>query len=172
MKITSLENLLADELKDMYSAESQLIKALPKMAKAVNSEDLRAIFEGHLKETHKHVKRLERICEQLEITPKGKKCLGMEGLIEESKDILKGNIEPEPLEAGLIGAAQRLEHYEIAAYGTARAHARQLGFMDVADQLAQTLEEEKKANDKLSQIAENKINVLAAMSNNGRSLKL
>lgn len=163
MKITTLEDLLADELKDLYSAENQLVKALPKMAKGVDSEDLRSAFEDHLEQTRTHVERLERICKQLEINPKGKKCVGMEGLIEEGSEILNLEGEMEPLEAGVIGAAQRVEHYEIAAYGTAAAHARQLGFMDAADLLHQTLEEEKQANAKLTQIAENRINVQAAM---------
>ena len=163
MKITTLEDLLADELKDLYSAENQLVKALPKMAKGVDSEDLRSAFEDHLKQTRNHAERLEQICKQLEINPRGKKCVGMEGLIEEGSEILNMEEEMEPLEAGVIGAAQRVEHYEIAAYGTAAAHARQLGFMDAADLLHQTLEEEKQANDKLTQIAENRINVQAAM---------
>ncbi len=163
MKITTLEDLLADELKDLYSAENQLVKALPKMAKGVDSEDLRSAFEDHLKQTRNHAERLEQICKQLEINPRGKKCVGMEGLIEEGSEILNMEGEMEPLEAGVIGAAQRVEHYEIAAYGTAAAHARQLGFMDAADLLHQTLEEEKQANDKLTQIAENRINVQAAM---------
>lgn len=172
MKITSLENLLADELKDIYSAESQLIKALPRMAKAASSEDLRAIFEEHLQQTHRHIERLERICHQLDINPKGKKCTGMEGLIDESKELLNGGAEPEPLEAGLIGAAQRVEHYEIAVYGTARAHARQLGFIDVANLLGQTLAEEKQVNDNLTKIAENKVNVRAAMSDTREAMKM
>jgi len=172
MKITTLEDLLADELKDLYSAENQLVKALPKIAKAVDSEDLRSAFEAHLKQTHNHVERLERICQKLDINPKGKKCVGMEGLIEEGTEILNSKGESEPLEAGVIGAAQRVEHYEIAAYGTARAHARQLGFTEVADLLGQTLEEEKQANDKLTYIAENKINVQAAMSTTGESVKM
>src|SRR5262245_50842160 len=139
MKIRTLEDLLADELKDLYSAENQLVRALPKIAKAVNSEDLRSALEQHLRQTQKHVERLERICEKLEINPKGKKCAGMEGLIVEGTEILKSEGESEPLEAGVIGAAQRVEHYEIAAYGTARAHARQLGFVEAANLLGKTL---------------------------------
>jgi ferritin-like metal-binding protein YciE len=164
MKIATLEDLLADELKDLYSAENQLIKALPKMAKAAESEDLRTAFEDHLEQTRTHAERIEQICNEMGIKPGGKKCLGMEGLIEEGKELLQEKVEPEPLEAGLIGAAQRVEHYEIAGYGTARAHAQQLGLTKVADILGQTLEEEKQANDKLTQLAENQINVQAAMS--------
>ena len=172
MKFTTLEDILVDELKDLYSAENQLLKALASMAKGVDSEDLRSIFEEHLKQTHKHVERLEAIFQKLDINPKGKKCVGMEGLIEEGKEFLTARGESEPLEAGVIGAAQRLEHYEIAAYGTARAHARQLGFTQIADLLDQTLTEEKQANDKLTSIAENKINVQAAMSDTGEALKV
>ena len=161
MKIRTLEDLLADELKDLYSAENQLVRALPKIAKAVESEDLRSALEQHLKQTQKHVERLERICEKLEINPKGKKCTGMEGLIGEGTEILKSEGASEPVEAGVIGAAQRVEHYEIAAYGTARAHARQLGFIEVANLLGKTLQEEKQADEKLTQIAESHVNMEA-----------
>jgi ferritin-like metal-binding protein YciE len=164
MKIATLEDLLADELKDLYSAENQLIKALPKMAKAADSDDLRTALEDHLEQTRTHATRIEQICNEMSIKPGGKKCVGMEGLIEEGKELLQEDVEPEPLAAGLIGAAQRVEHYEIAAYGTARAHAQQLGLTKVADLLNQTLEEEKKANELLTQLAENQINVQAAMS--------
>ena len=165
MKINTLEDLLTDELKDLYSAENQLVKALPKIVKATGSKDLQSALDEHLKQTHKHVERLERICEKLEINPKGKKCLGMEGLIAEGTEILSSEGEPEPLEAGVIGAAQRVEHYEIAAYGTARAHARQLGFIEIANLLGETLEEEKQADETLTRIAENRVNVQAAMLN-------
>ncbi len=167
MKITSLEHLLADELRDIYSAENQMIKALPKMAKAAASDDLRSTLENHLQQTQMHAQRLEEICNDLKIKPKGKKCVGMEGIIEEGKEMIQAEAEPEPLEAALIGSAQRVEHYEIAAYGTARAHARQLGFMKVADVLGQTLEEEKQADRRLTVLAENKINVQASMSKMG-----
>jgi ferritin-like metal-binding protein YciE len=163
-KLKSLEDFFIEELKDLYSAENQLIKALPKMAKAAESEDLRTAFEDHLEQTRTHAERIEQICNEMGIKPGGKKCVGMEGLIEEGKELLQEKVEPEPLEAGLIGAAQRVEHYEIAGYGTARAHAQQLGLTKVADILGQTLEEEKQANDKLTQLAENQINVQAAMS--------
>ena len=172
MKITTLEDLLTDELKDLYSAENQLVKALPKIAKAVDSKDLRSVFEEHLKQTQKHVERLESICEKLDISPKGKKCLGMQGLLDEGTEILNSEGESEPLDAGIVGAAQRVEHYEIAAYGTARAHARQLGFIEIAELLGKTLEEEKLANDKLTLIAENKVNVQAAMANTGEEMKM
>jgi len=164
MKITSLEGVLEDELKDIYSAESQLIKALPKMAKAAQSNDLRTAFEKHLEQTRTHAQRIEEICGDLKIRPRGKKCAGMEGLIEEGNEVLKSHADAEPLQAALIGAAQRVEHYEIAAYGTARAHARQLGYLKAVDLLSKTLEEEKETDRKLTHIAENRINVKAAMS--------
>ena len=164
MRITTLEELLTDELKDIYSAENQLIKALPKMAKAAESSDLRQAFEKHLEQTRLHAQRIEEICGDLNVKPGGKKCLGMEGLIEEGKEVLQSDAEPEPLQAALIGAAQRVEHYEIAAYGTARAHAKQLGYMKAVDLLRQTLEEEKQTDELLTKLAENRINVKAAMS--------
>ena len=168
MKMKTLEEVLADELKDIYSAENQLIKALPKMAKAADSDDLRTAFEKHLEQTRQHARRIEQICNDLNIKARGKKCVGMQGLIEEGKKVLSEDSEPEALEAALIGAAQRVEHYEIAAYGTARAHARQLGFMKAPDILGQTLEEEKQTDQKLTDLAENRINVQAAMGHNGQ----
>ena len=164
MKITTLEELLADELKDIYSAENQLIKALPKLAKAAESSDLRKAFEKHLEQTRMHAQRVEEICSDLSVKPGGKKCLGMAGLIEEGQEVLQGDSDPEPLQAALIGAAQRVEHYEIAAYGTARAHARQLGYVKAVDLLTRTLEEEKQADELLTKLAENRINVKAAMN--------
>jgi len=164
MKITTLDEVLADELKDIYSAENQLIKALPKMAKAAESNDLRKAFEKHLEQTRVHAQRIEEICSDLSIKPRGKKCVGMEGLIEEGKEVLQSDADPIPLQAALIGAAQRVEHYEIAAYGTARAHAKQLGYLKAVDLLGQTLEEEKQTDELLTKLAENRINVKAAMS--------
>jgi ferritin-like metal-binding protein YciE len=166
MKIDTLEDLLADELKDLYSAENQLVKALPKMAKTAKSRELRMAFEQHLEQTKNQVRRLERACDELGFSPRGKKCVGMEGLIEEGKEIMtNGSKDPaSPMEAGLIGAAQKVEHYEIAAYGTASAHARQLGFNSVAQLLDQTLQEEKTTDEKLTKLAENQVNVQAAMA--------
>lgn len=163
MKIKTLEDLLTDELKDLYSAENQLVKALPKMAKTAESKELRAAFEEHLKQTQNQVVRLERVCKDLGVSPKGKKCVGMEGLIEEGKEIMTEAEEVGPMEAGMIGAAQKVEHYEIAAYGTAIAHARQLGFNNVASVLEKTLEEEKLTDEKLTKLAQNQVNVQAAM---------
>jgi ferritin-like metal-binding protein YciE len=162
MTMTTLEELLADELKDLYSAETQLTKALPKMAKAAQADELRMAFEEHLEQTRGHVQRLEQVCEKLEIKPRGKKCMGMEGLIEEGKEIMSEEAEPSVLDAGLIAAAQKVEHYEMAGYGTVTAHAKQLGYTEIADILHQTLDEEKNADLKLTQIAENMVNVDAA----------
>jgi ferritin-like metal-binding protein YciE len=168
MKMNNLEDVLADELKDIYSAEQQLIKALPKMARAVDGE-LRTAFEEHLEKTRLHAERIEQICEELEIKPKGKKCVGMEGLVEEGKEVMGMDANPESLEAALIGAAQRVEHYEIAAYGTARTHARQLGLNRAVDLLSQTLEEEKEADRHLTELAERQVNPSSAMEG-GRNM--
>jgi ferritin-like metal-binding protein YciE len=166
MKITNLEQLIEDELKDIYSAENQLLEALPKMAEASESTDLRASFEKHLEQTEAHVQRIEEICRDLRIEPSGKSCPGMGGLIKEGEEVIAGDMESEPKQAALIGAAQRVEHYEIAAYGTARAHARQLGYIKVFEVLTQTLNEEKDTDQKLTQLAENRANVKAAMGRN------
>ena len=164
MKVTTLDELLEDELKDIYSAETQLIKALPQMAQAAESNDLRAAFEKHLEQTRVHAQRIEEICNDLKTTPLGKESAGIEGLIKESEEIIQSDTESEPKQAALIGAAQRVEHYEIAAYGTARAHARQLGYLKAVDLLSQTLEEEKETDKQLTKVAENRVNVKAAMS--------
>ncbi|HSB00062.1 MAG TPA: ferritin-like domain-containing protein [Anaerolineales bacterium] len=164
MKITTLDELLHDELKDIYNAETQLIKALPKMAQAAESKDLRAAFEKHLEQTRVHAERVEEICIDLKIKPQGKTCLGMQGALKEGEEVLQSDMESEPRQAALIGAAQRVEHYEIAAYGTARAHARQLGYLKAFDLLSRTLEEEKETDKKLTHLAENRVNVKAAMS--------
>jgi ferritin-like metal-binding protein YciE len=164
MKITTLDQLLEDELKDLYDAETQLVNALPKMAKAAESNDLRAAFEKHLEQTRVHVQRVEEICSDLKIKPAGKTCIGMQGAVKEGEEVIKSDMGTEPKQAALIGAAQRVEHYEIAAYGTARAHARQLGYLKAVDLLTQTLNEEKETDQKLTQLAENRVNVKAAMS--------
>jgi ferritin-like metal-binding protein YciE len=148
-----LKELYVDELKDLYSAESQLVKALPKLAKAAASEELRAGFEEHLEQTKGHVQRLEQIFEMLDESPKGKKCKGMEGLVEEGSEIMEEDFEDALLDAALIGAAQRVEHYEIAAYGTVRAFAEELGESEHASLLAKTLEEEKETDEKLTELA-------------------
>jgi len=160
-KLANLEDLYEDLLKDLYSAEKQLVKALPKMAKNADSPDLQRAFQDHLGQTEKHVERIERIFSDLGGSPRGKKCVGMEGLIEEGGELLKEDVEPDVLDAGLIAAAQKVEHYEIAGYGTARAWANKLGYSDAANLLQDTLDEESMANEKLTQLAESHINVEA-----------
>src|SRR5207237_9972105 len=140
-KLNTLEDLLHHELKDLYSAENQLLKALPKMAKAASHEELVTAFETHLEETKGQVERLDKIAEQLGKKLTGHKCKAMEGLIEEGADLIDEDAEDSVRDAGLIGAAQRVEHYEIAGYGTARALATRLGHEDIADLLGETLEE-------------------------------
>ena len=156
-----LEELLQDELKDLYSAENQIIKALPRMAKAASSPELKRAFERHLEETRRQVERLEQIGQELEIKLTGKKCAGMEGLIAEGKELMGEIDDEDALDAGLIGAAQKVEHYEIAAYGTARTHAEMLGYRRIAKLLQQTLNEEGMTDKKLTQLAESIINVEA-----------
>ena len=147
-----LKKLYIDELKDLYSAENQLVKALPKMAKAATSEELSAGFEGHLEQTKGHVQRLETIFTQLGESPKGKKCKGMEGLIEEGGEAID-EYEGDLLDAALIGAAQRVEHYEMAGYGTVIAFAKELGESEHVSLLQETLEEEKETHEKLTSLA-------------------
>jgi ferritin-like metal-binding protein YciE len=160
-KITSLEGLYTDMLKDLYSAEKQLVQALPKMAKAAQSADLEKAFEEHLKQTEEHVARIERIFSDMDSSPRGKKCVAMEGLVAEGKELLEEDIDPDVLDAGLIAAAQKVEHYEISSYGTARTWAERLGRDKAARLLQKTLEEESAANDKLTQIAESHANLRA-----------
>ena len=161
MKANRLKHLYVEELKDLYSAESQLVKALPKMAKASTSEDLRAGFESHLGQTKEHVVRLEKIFKALGESPNGKKCKGMEGLIEEGAEMIKEDPAPDELDAGLISAAQRVEHYEIAGYGCVSAYAKLLGEEQAESLLRQTLEEEKETDRELTQLS-GRINVEAA----------
>ena len=148
-----LKELYIDELKDLYNAESQLVKALPKMAKAASSDELRQGFEEHLEQTKGHVQRLEKIFQALGESPKGKKCKGMEGLIEEGSEVMEEDYEGSILDAALIGAAQRVEHYEIAGYGTVRSMAETLGESNHVSLLEETLEEEKQTDEKLSELA-------------------
>lgn len=163
METNRLKHLYIEELKDIYSAENQMVKALPKMAKAATSEDLRAGFEEHLAQTKEHVARLENIFKALGESPKGKKCKGMEGLITEGAEMIEEDPAPEELDAGLISAAQRVEHYEIAAYGCVRTYAELLGEDDAAELLGKTLSEEKDTDEKLTELAGN-INLEAAES--------
>ena len=159
MKLGTLQELLTDELKDLYSAENQLLKALPKMAKAASSPELKAAFEEHLEETKGQVDRLVTIFEQLEGSPKGKKCKAMEGLLEEGSEFIEAEGDESVKDAGLICAAQKVEHYEIASYGCARTFATLLGLDEVAELLQETLDEEGNADKKLTELAETAINV-------------
>jgi ferritin-like metal-binding protein YciE len=149
-----LKELYIDELKDIYNAENQLVKALPKMAKAASSDELRKGFEEHLEQTKGQVQRLEQIFKSLGENPKGKKCKGMEGLVEEGSEVMEEDFEGALMDAALIGAAQRVEHYEIAAYGTVCAFADELGESEHSELLNQTLEEEKDTDEKLTKLAE------------------
>jgi ferritin-like metal-binding protein YciE len=158
----SLSDLLEDELKDLFNAENQLIKALPRMAKKATSPKLRQAIESHLAETENHVTRLEKIAGILDISLKGKKCHAMEGLVEEGKDVIAEKGASAVIDAALISAAQRVEHYEIAAYGTVRAIAETLGHDDVVKLLQQTLDEEGETDKKLTTISESEVLAAAA----------
>ena len=161
MEQNDLRELYIDELRDLYDAENQLIKALPEMAESATSDQLRAGFEQHLEQTRTHAQRLEQIFNELGEKAKGKKCKGMQGLVSEGKDIMGEDFEGDVLDAALISAAQRVEHYEIAAYGTVRTFAEILGNTEAAGLLEQTLEEEKETDKKLTELSKN-INVEAA----------
>ncbi len=154
MKENSLKDVFIDEVRDLYNAEQQLIKALPKMAKAANSPDLRDGFEKHLQQTKEHASRLEQVLSGLGEPVKGKKCKGMEGIVAEGAEILSGDYEGAVMDAALISAAQRVEHYEIAAYGCVHAYATLMGETEAASLLEQTLEEEKETNEKLTELSE------------------
>ena len=162
MKLRSLKDLYVEQLRDLYSAESQLLIALPKMAKAANAPQLNRAFMDHLDETRGQVERLEAIFGTLGASPKGKKCKAMEGLIEEGKETISEDAEPSVKDAALIAAAQRVEHYEMAGYGCARTFARLLGHDEAIDLLQETLAEEGSADRKLTKLAETVINIKAA----------
>ena len=163
MKMESFEDLYTHTLQDLYSAEKQIIENLPKMAKAASSDELRRAFNEHLEETKRQRDRLAKLIEELESEPEGAKCKGMEGVIKEGGELLKGKgTDKAVLDAALIAAAQKVEHYEIASYGTARTYAHQLGYHDAAKTLDEILTEESKTNEKLTKLAESKINEQAA----------
>jgi len=161
MKVEHLQDLLVEELKDIYSAEQQLQKALPKMAKAAHSPQLKTSFTTHLEQTNEHVERLEKVFGHLGVKASAKTCKGMQGLIMEGEEMMKMKGDPDVIDAGLISAAQRVEHYEIAAYGCARTYARMLGNRDAEQLLQQTLNEEEATDKKLTQLAESSINIQA-----------
>lgn len=156
---SGLQELLVEEMRDLYSAEQQLLKALPKMAKAAQSERLREVFERHLEETEQQVERLERAFEALDETAKAKKCIAMEGLINEGKEMMEEHKNSAMADAALIAAAQKIEHYEIASYGTVCTWCDLLGLDEAGDLLKETLDEEKTADETLTEIAESEINV-------------
>jgi ferritin-like metal-binding protein YciE len=162
LKLDSLRDLLIEELRDLYSAETQLVEALPKMAEAASSQELRSAFEHHLEQTREHVSRLKDIFEEIGEKSSGETCEAMKGLIKEGEILVKAEGDPDVRDAGLIGAAQRVEHYEIAGYGTARSLAQRLGDRQVAGTLQLTLNEEAEADKKLTSIAESQVNVSAA----------
>ncbi|EDY19052.1 protein of unknown function DUF892 [Chthoniobacter flavus Ellin428] len=161
MKLKTIEDLFHHELKDLYSAENQLVKALPKMAKAASNEELKAGFEEHLEQTKGHVERLDQIAEMIGKKLGGHKCKAMEGLVEEGAELISEDAEDSVRDAGLIGAAQRVEHYEIAGYGTAIALANTLGQREAASLLGKTLQEEKETDAKLTKLAETQVNEAA-----------
>lgn len=158
MDLDDLKKLYVHELKDLYSAETQLLKALPKMEAAASDKGLKKAFASHLKETQRHVKRLEDIFSRLDYKPGGQKCAGMAGLIEEGEDMIQEDAPADVKDAGLIAAAQRVEHYEMAGYGVARTYAEKLGDYRAADILQDTLNEEALADQKLSRLAMRRIN--------------
>jgi ferritin-like metal-binding protein YciE len=162
MDIDTLGTLYVEELKDLYSAENQILKALPKMVKAAAHPELKKAFETHLRQTETHAHRIEQICTDLGVTPKGKKCVGMEGVIKEGSDLIAEKPDPDVLDAGLIAKAQHVEHYEMAGYGSVRTWAEKLGHDRHAQLLQLTLDEERETDQLLSALAERAINVDAA----------
>lgn len=161
LKLDSVHDLLIAELRDLHDAEQQLVEALPKMAEAASSSELKDAFTHHLEETRKHVTRLDGIFENLNEKPSGETCAAMKGLVKEGEEFIKAKGDPDVRNAGLIGAAQRVEHYEMAGYGTVRTLAKRLGFLDIAKTLQATLDEEAAADRKLTSIAEGNVNPAA-----------
>ena len=157
-KMKNLEDLFVDVLQDIYDAEQQIVKALPKMAENAQSKELKQGFNDHLEMTRKQVERVEQIFKELNMPAKGKHCKGMEGLIKEGDEILKEEMEPQVRDAALIAAAQKIEHYEISGYGTARSYAQALGHQNIAKLLDQTAKEEGQTDKLLTQMAESNIN--------------
>ena len=161
MKMETLQELYLEQLRDIYDAENQLTKALPKMAKTATNEELKAAFENHLEQTQEHISRLEQIFEELGEKSKGHKCEAMKGLLEEGKNMMEEDADEDVMDAGLICAAQKVEHYEIATYGCLRTYAEMLGFDDQADLLQETLDEEKDTDENLTELAVSCINLEA-----------
>ena len=171
MALATMQDLFIEQLKDLYSAEKQLVQALPKMPKAATTPELVQAITDHLDQTQNHVSRLEQCFEHLNASSRGKRCKGMEGLIEEGKETIEEEGEAVVKDAGLIAAAQRVEHYEISGYGTAKTMASLLGLDDVADLLEETLGEEEEADKLLSQIAMDQVNPQALSVGNGEGMK-
>ncbi len=169
MKLNSLNELFIHELRDAYSAEHQIVKALPKMIDSANYPELRSAFEEHLEQTRTQVGRLEQIFSMLNEKAKASKCKGMDGILDEGKDMIDEDAEPASKDAGLIAAAQRVEHYEIAVYGTLRTYAEMLGNKQAAALLEETLQEEKETDERLTSIAENIVNVDAVRAAGGQA---
>ena len=169
MELEILKDLYVEELKDLYSAENQILKALPRMIKVSTHPQLKKAFTTHERQTREHVKRLERICKELGVSPKGKKCGGMEGLLKEGKELIADKPEPNVLDAGLLSAAQHVEHYEMAGYGTVRTYARELGYESQAEVLQRTLNEEGETDHLLTAIAVSAINLDADGGDAGAS---
>lgn len=169
MKVNSLKELYVEELKDTYDAEKQIVKALPKMVKAASTPELQKAFEAHLEQTKGHVQRLEQIFQGLGEEPKAKKCDGMRGILEEGEEVVSEGSEGPVRDAGLIAGAQRVEHYEMAVYGSLKTWAEQLNDDQAAQLLEETLNEEKKADQKLTQIAESSVNTEAAAAASARA---
>jgi ferritin-like metal-binding protein YciE len=164
MKMESLRDLYLEQLRDLFDAETQLIDALPKMAEAAHHTDLKNAFDQHLRQTREHATRLQRLFSALGERPEGQTCHGMKGLIKEGQEMIKAKGDPDVIDAGLIAAAQRVEHYEIAAYGTVRAYAEILGGEEAVKLLEKTLQEEEETDDKLTELAETQINVEAEVA--------
>jgi len=162
MQMENLEDLLKEDLKDVLNAENQILKALPKMIKKASNGELKTAFQDHLEETKEHVERVEQAMESLGMTPKGKTCKAMKGIIEEGQEVMSEDAEEDVMDAALIAAAQKVEHYEIASYGTLCTYAELLGLQDAKKLLGQNLDEEKKTDELLTELAERLINVEAA----------
>jgi ferritin-like metal-binding protein YciE len=162
MQLENLEDLMKEELKDVLNAENQIVKALPKMIKKASHDELKTAFEEHLEETKEQVERVEQVMEMLGMPPRGKTCKAMKGIIEEGQEMMSEDAEEDVMDAALIGAAQKVEHYEIATYGTLCTYADLLGLQDAKKLLGQTLDEEKQTDERLSELAERLINLEAA----------
>lgn len=169
MKLNSLQDLFILEIQDLYDAEQQITQAMPTLLPMIHSQKLKDDMTNHLSETEEQIKKLEEICSTLQIEPVGKQCVGMEGIIEEGIELIQENNEPSPvLDAAIIGALQKIEHYEISGYGTAAAYAKQLGYDSALTTLVDIMNQEKKEDETLSKLAEGLINIQAEASQNGK----